>query len=159
MRRKKGEGFLRFIIGYKVLLGLLEVAVAANLYSHIGGDSNESFTALAVSFNLDADNMVIAAAIKKAGMMGSNTFRAVTAAVFFFGAMNFIECAGLHLRQRWAEWATVITTGVFIPFELYGIIERVTVLRAVILALNIAVVYYLAKHKELFGKKALPRAH
>ncbi|MBI5892554.1 MAG: DUF2127 domain-containing protein [Deltaproteobacteria bacterium] len=53
---------------------------------------------------------------------------------------------------------TVIATGLFIPFEIYEVIQAQTLVRIGALILNIAIVYYLAKHKELFkGNGVLSR--
>ncbi|HBG47041.1 MAG TPA: hypothetical protein DDW94_08640 [Deltaproteobacteria bacterium] len=154
-KKKKGEKFLKFIIAYKGLIGLFELALSISLLNHLGDSVEDTFTSLAVSMNLDTDHQIISSAIKKAGVLGNGMFIWITAGIFAFGVMNIIEAAGLHFRQRWAEWLTVVATGLFIPFELYEVIEKVTVLRVAILLLNIAIVYYLAKHKELFKRKAM----
>ncbi len=152
--KKKGDGFLKFIIVYKVVLGAAEVAVGLSLYKHFGADIEEALTVMAVNLNLDADNRFIGAVIGRAGMMGSGMMKLMVGVILFLGVLNFFECAGLYLRQRWAEWTTVFTTGVFIPFEVYELLDEITIFRTVILVINIAVVYYLAKHKELFGRDA-----
>jgi len=158
MRKRKGEGFLKFIIIYKALMGLLEIAVAISFFSFLDGkDTEASVTSLAVSFNLDPDNKIISSAIDKAGMLGNGTMLGLTAVVFAIGIINCVEAVGLHYRYRWAEWLTVIATGVLIPFELYEVLESISVLKVVILVLNTVVVYYLGKHKELFGNKAMKK--
>ena len=53
---------------------------------------------------------------------------------------------GFVVGRRWAEYFTIIATGSFIPFEAYELVQRVTVLRASALALNVAVVAYLIVH-------------
>ena len=151
--RKKNDRFLKLIIGYKAAIGLFQIALAVTLYNHFGETVEETFTALAMSMNLDTGHTLVSSAIDKAGVLDNGVFIGLTAVVFVFGIMNMIESVGLHFRQRWAEWLTVIATGILIPFELYGVIEKVTVLRVIILVINIAIVYYLAKHKELFRKK------
>lgn len=156
--KKKGDGFLKFIIAYKVVLGVAEVAVGLSIYRHLGADIHEALTVMAVNLNLDADNRFIGAVISRAGMMGSGTLKLMVGVILFLGVLNFFECAGLYLRQRWAEWTTVFTTGVFIPFEIYEILDEATLFRTAILLINIAIVYYLGKHKELFGRRARPRA-
>lgn len=159
MKKKKHDAFLKFIIGYKAFMGAVELVLSVSFYKFLGGDLQTSFTALAVNLNLDTDNQIISSVIKKAGMIESGTLLGITSAVFVIGAVNLVEAAGLHYRQRWAEWLTVFATGAFIPFELYEVLEDVSPIKVAILVLNIAIVYYLAKHKELFRKrkKALPK--
>lgn len=69
--------------------------------------------------------------------------RLVGAWFFGYSAVMITEGIGLMLRQRWAEWLTVVTTAGFIPVELYELAKAFTPFRVVILLLNIAVVWYL----------------
>lgn len=155
MRKRKGESFLKFIIIYKAFIGLFEMTLAAGFLTFFDGEhAAASFTTIAVNLNLDQDNQLISSAIEQAGTLGSDTVIGIALVVFAVGVVNCVEAVGLHYRYRWAEWLTVIATGVLIPFELYEVLESISVLKVVILVLNIMVVYYLGKHKELFGKKA-----
>lgn len=152
---RKGERFLKFIIIYLGLLGLSEIILAASFLTFFDGEhAAESFTSIAVTLNLDQDNQLISSAIEHAGTLGNNTIVALAVFVFAVGVLNCIEAVGLHYRYRWAEWLTVVAIGIFIPFELYQVLESASVLKVVILVINTVVVYYLGKHKELFGKKA-----
>lgn len=56
-----------------------------------------------------------------------------------------VEGLGLHYRQRWAAWWVVLATGALIPFELVELVRRVTLVRAGILAINVAIVLYLVR--------------
>lgn len=150
---KKGEGFLKLIIGYKAAIGVFQIALAVSLYNHFGETVEETFTALAVSMNLDTDHRFVSSVIHRAGVLDNGVFIGLTVIVFVFGIINMIEAGGLHFRQRWAEWLTVFATGILVPFELYEVIAKATTFRVAILVINIAIVYYLAKHKELFKKK------
>ena len=54
------------------------------------------------------------------------------------------ECLGT-LERRWAEYLTVIATSSFIPLELYELTRGVNPPRLVILAINLAIVWYLVR--------------
>ncbi len=60
------------------------------------------------------------------------------------------EGVGLAMRRRWAEYLIVFATGLLIPYEVWEVVHKVTLLRAGGLALNIAIVAYLAFRKRLF---------
>src|SRR4029077_7557323 len=68
----------------------------------------------------------------------------ITIATFSYAALFVVEGVGLILRKHWAEGLTVIVTGAFIPFELLGVIRRPGPGKIVALALNVAIVAYLA---------------
>lgn len=69
---------------------------------------------------------------------------------FAYAALESTEGVGLAMRRRWAEYLTVIATGVLIPFEAYEVVHKVTLFRVGALLLNLAVVGYLAYRKRLF---------
>ena len=67
-----------------------------------------------------------------------------------YAALEATEGVGLAMRRRWAEYLTVIATGILIPYEAYEVILHATLLKVGALALNVAVVGYLAYRKRLF---------
>ncbi|MEP6622790.1 MAG: DUF2127 domain-containing protein [bacterium] len=60
-----------------------------------------------------------------------------------YGLLFAAEGIGLWLAKRWAEYLTVVTTSLLVPFEVYELSRRVTVVRGGTLAINIALVGYL----------------
>ena len=58
---------------------------------------------------------------------------------------------GLWLNKRWAEYLTFIATSLLIPYEIYELYLRVSVLKVVAFVLNVLVVAYLLYAKRLFG--------
>lgn len=158
MKRPKTT-FLKFIIIYKALIGVVQLVITVGIFNVLDHTVEATVTNLAASFNLDTGNAIVVSIIKKADGLGNPAFIGITSAVFALSIINLVEAWGLHLRKRWAEWLTVIATGIFIPVEVYEVILKVTPTRVFILILNSAIVYYLAKHKELFTKNAARHRH
>jgi len=67
-----------------------------------------------------------------------------------YALLEGTEGVGLAMRRRWAEYLTVIATGILIPYEAYEVIHKVTLFKVGALLLNVAVVGYLAYRKRLF---------
>jgi uncharacterized membrane protein (DUF2068 family) len=67
-----------------------------------------------------------------------------------YAALETTEGIGLAMRRRWAEYLTVIATGVLIPFEVTEVVARPTAFRVGALVVNVAIVVYLAYRKRLF---------
>ena len=67
-----------------------------------------------------------------------------------YAALEATEGVGLAMRRRWAEYLTVIATGILIPYEAYEVISHPTLFKVGALLLNLAVVGYLAYRKRLF---------
>jgi uncharacterized membrane protein (DUF2068 family) len=62
-----------------------------------------------------------------------------------YGLLFAVESVGLWRRKIWAEWLTVVATGLLIPVELYEVVSRISTLRVLALVLNLAVVWYLVR--------------
>jgi len=82
------------------------------------------------------------------GNFSHTTLLAIGAIVY--ALLEGTEGVGLAMRRRWAEYLTVIATGLLIPFEAYEVIHKVTLFKVGALLLNVAVVGYLAYRKRLF---------
>jgi uncharacterized membrane protein (DUF2068 family) len=81
----------------------------------------------------------------------AHTLRTVGTALLAYGILEGIECVGLWLGKRWAEYLTFVATVVLLPFEVYEIANRVSILKVIGFLINLAVVIYLIWAKRLFG--------
>jgi uncharacterized membrane protein (DUF2068 family) len=81
----------------------------------------------------------------------STTLLWVAMGLLLYGALQYCEGVGLWLLKRWGEYFAVIATSLFIPVEVYELVERVTWVRVGALVLNIAAVVYILVSKRLFG--------
>jgi hypothetical protein len=84
-----------------------------------------------------------------------HALREIGVACLIYAAVFVVEGVGLLLRRRWAEWLTVIVTGSFIPLEIYEFVRRPRVGKVIAIALNAAIVVYLAWRR---ARAHVPRA-
>ena len=80
------------------------------------------------------------------------------AALAAYAILEGVEAVGLWLGQRWAEYLTFVSTALLVPFEVYEIGHKPTALKAITLAINLAIVVYLIIAKRLFGLRGGARA-
>jgi uncharacterized membrane protein (DUF2068 family) len=62
-----------------------------------------------------------------------------------YGLLELVEGTRLWLDQLWAEYLTVIATSILIPFEIYELVRHPSVWKGGGIAVNIAIVIYLAQ--------------
>ncbi len=60
-----------------------------------------------------------------------------------YATVRFVEAYGLWRLRAWAEWFAIISGSLYIPIELYELIQKPTFTRAGVLIVNIVVVIYL----------------
>jgi uncharacterized membrane protein (DUF2068 family) len=93
---------------------------------------------------LDPENHYIHSALARVFRVTPKQLRELSAGTFIYSAVFLIEGAGLILRKHWAEYLALVTTGLFIPLEVYEIYHRFTWIRVAVLIVNVAIVWYLA---------------
>jgi uncharacterized membrane protein (DUF2068 family) len=81
--------------------------------------------------------------LAKLGMVDDRKLKELSIGTFFYSGLLLTEGVGLALRQRWAEYVTIVTTASLLPLEIYEISKRISAGRIVLLLINIAVVVYL----------------
>lgn len=62
-----------------------------------------------------------------------------------YAALFAVEGVGLWLQRVWAEYLTIVATTSFVPFEIYELTRRFTLIRLGALAVNVAIVVYLVR--------------
>ncbi|HWE83214.1 MAG TPA: DUF2127 domain-containing protein [Gaiellaceae bacterium] len=80
-----------------------------------------------------------------------NTLRLIGIAAAAYAILEGAEAYGLWLQRRWAEYLTFIATTLFVPYEIYELTEKITVIRVGAFVLNMAILVYLLFAKRLFG--------
>jgi uncharacterized membrane protein (DUF2068 family) len=76
-----------------------------------------------------------------------------------YAVIEIIEAVGLWLLKRWGEYFAMIATSVGIPYEIYDLTAKVTVLRLLAFVINVALVIYLVVTKRLFGVRGGKKAY
>ena len=70
--------------------------------------------------------------------------RELSAGTFVYAAIFLTEGTGLVARKHWAEYMTLISTGLFVPLEVYEIYHHFTLLKVAVTVVNVLIVWYLA---------------
>lgn len=63
-----------------------------------------------------------------------------------YSSVRFIEAYGLWRAKRWAEWFSVLSGGIYIPFEVYELSVKPTSLALLALAVNVIVVGVISRN-------------
>ena len=93
---------------------------------------------------VDPENRFIHRALLKVFNVTPKQLKELSAGTLVYAAIFLTEGTGLLLRKHWAEYMTLISTGLFIPLELYEIHRHFTMVKLVVTLVNVAIVWYLA---------------
>lgn len=103
-------------------------------------------------------NHYLRAAIAKITDASPHALHLVEIVALFYAALFTVEGLGLIARKTWAEYFTTILTISFIPLEIYEMVERGTLLKAALIAVNIGIVVYLLTRLKHDGRWPWKRA-
>ena len=98
-------------------------------------------------------------AIEKVVGAKSSTLNLIGTGLVLYAALQILEGVGLWSLKRWGEYVAVVGTTLFIPLEVYEIVDKASWLKIVVLVINVAAVVYLLYSKRLFGVRGGGKAY
>ena len=141
--RHSGDAGLWLIGGFKLAKGLLLLVVGVGVLRLLHRDVADVLASWIAQLHVDPENRYVDRALSAALSLDDRRLKQISAGTFAYAALLLTEGIGLLLRQRWAEYLTVIVTGSFIPLELYELAKRITLTRLTVIGINVAIVWYL----------------
>jgi len=97
--------------------------------------------------------------IHEAFTANSRTLGFIAIGLGAYAVIEIIEGVGLWLLKRWGEYFAMIATSLGLPYEIYDLMNKVTVLRLVAFVINLGLVLYLVLTKRLFGVRGGKKAY
>lgn len=151
---------LRSLAVERGLRGLLLLALAYGVWRFDGSRDAlkqvfnsylPTFLPIAEKLGVDLRESGPVRLIEQAFTARHSTLLLVAGGVLLYGMLQLTECVGLWLMKRWGEYVAAVATTIFIPLEIYELIEKVTWLRFGALMVNLFAVAYIVWTKRLFG--------
>ena len=147
------DAFIKVIIVERIVKSIVLVIAAIGLL--VAGrkgwlDQWGDYAQTQLNLNV-GQNIIVNLLFRLLAYVGAfNHITIIAISGLLYAALEATEGVGLAMRRRWAEYLTVIATGILIPYEAYEVVVHVTLLKVGALLLNLAVVGYLAYRKRLF---------
>ena len=130
---------------FKLFKGILLLLVGFGLLELMHADLVTLFSLLLESLHLNADTRLMHALMLKVEALQPHSILIAGAISLGYAALLLTEGIGLWLELWWAAYVTVVSTSALVPFEVYELIERVTLPRIILLVVNLVIVLYLVK--------------
>lgn len=123
--------------------GLLVLLVGFELLSFIHRDIHEAAKQLVEHIHLNPASHYPRIFIDLAERMNDTRLWGMALAAALYFVVRMVEAVGLWLRKSWAEWFAVLTGGMYIPIEIFGLFHGVTWPKVAVPVINLCVVAYL----------------
>lgn len=82
--------------------------------------------------------------VANVGTLSDRSITLLGLAALVYAALRFIEAMGLWQNRDWAKWFAAVTGAIYIPFEVYELLQGYNGFVIGALAINTLVVAYLA---------------
>ncbi len=157
MTRRVHHTGLAVIAVFKVMKGLLLLVLGLGLIKLVHAEIATLFSLLIEALHLNADSRLIHALVLKVDALQPHSVLVAGLVSLGYAGMLLVEGIGLWLEFTWAAYLTVVSTSLLLPFELYEVIERASILRVGVLLLNLVIVFYLVNQLKQHTLRS--RAH
>lgn len=145
LRRPQRVRYLKLIAVFKILQGLLLLALGSSLVflnsrtlwlEQISNWTDEELL-------LHHSRAVLFLLNKLQDALAGGQLRATAILALIYAAILFVEGFGVYFQKRWAEFLMVFATGALIPLEVRHIWHRPSIAAVAILLVNCFIVWFL----------------
>jgi uncharacterized membrane protein (DUF2068 family) len=140
----KRDPWIVLIGVFKLVKGISLLIVAVGLLRLLNKDVATVVTHWVEVLRVDPDNRFIHRGLVRIFNVTPKQLRELSAGTFLYSAIFLTEGMGLLARKHWAEYMTLISTGLFIPLEVYEIYRHFTMVKLAVTVVNVLIVWYLA---------------
>jgi uncharacterized membrane protein (DUF2068 family) len=142
---------LSWIIAFKIVKSLTLVAIGVVLLvTRRTIPADDLLGEIARWLHVPYTSRLLQRALLSAASLSPQREALVAGTAMAYGGLFATEAVGLSMRAGWARWLTIVATSCLVPLELYELWRRPTFVRVGVLLINVAVVVYLVRRKEIF---------
>jgi len=150
--RPNADLWLRVIAFFKLVKATLLVAGGIATLGLLKPHTAHAMTQWATELAADRHSHVLDMLVSRLVDVDEHTLRLLSVGSLLYSVLFYAEGFGLLYDMAWAEYLTIFTTAGLIPFELYEIHQRITMIKIAVLVANVAIVVYLAR--RVSGRRA-----
>lgn len=147
------SGKLRAVALIEAAKGIIVLLVGCGLLTLIHKDVQQYAEQLIPHLHLNPAKGYPHVFMDLAGQVTDSRLWILASAAALYALVRFIESYGLWYARRWAEWFAALSGGIYIPFEIDGLLKHASWLTLGALIMNVVIVLIMAG--ELFQKDRL----
>ena len=147
---------LLLIGAMKLLKGLALLVTGIGVLSLLHRDAAETVRHWIEYIRVDPHDRLINHFLQNVSGVSQHALREIAVGTLLYAAVFCTEGVGLLMGKRWAEYMTAGVTTSFLPLEAYELFVHPSLVKAVVILINVAVVAYLLL--EIRKERALRHA-
>jgi uncharacterized membrane protein (DUF2068 family) len=131
---------LRTIAAMEFAKGVAVLVAAISLY---WVDPTDVVGGFLDFLHISPDRHLAQLLLRYADSLGNASLWSVVLIASLYSGLRFAEATGLWRAKAWAEWIALISGAVYVPFEVYKVVHRVSFFHVSLLLINLAVVAFM----------------
>lgn len=136
---------VRTVALFEAAKGLLVLLAGFGCLTMLHRDAGEVAEELIERLHLDPTNKYPGIFIDAASTVTDSRLWMWAAFAGIYASFRLVEAFGLWRQRAWAEWLAFAGGAIYLPVEIYSILEKFTWLRVSVLGLNLLVVFFMGQ--------------
>jgi uncharacterized membrane protein (DUF2068 family) len=134
---------LRAVAVFEFFKGLFVLLIGLGLVSLIHRNVETTAEGILRTLHFDPAWHYSRKFIEAASRMNDHRLWVLSAFALAYATFRLVEAYGLWYERHWAEWLAVISSGFYVPVEVYHLYHQFTPIRVVVLLANLLIAAYL----------------
>jgi uncharacterized membrane protein (DUF2068 family) len=136
------------IVAIKAAKAVLLLLLALGVLSLVGANFDARFDRLLRWVGLDPEQRFLAALGDKLQTVTPANLRCFGWGFLLYSALLLLESLGLARRSWWAVWLAIGETALFIPLEVFDLVQHFSWAISALFVLNLLIVLYLVVNRQ-----------
>ncbi len=134
---------LRAVATFEALKGVIVLLLGLGILGLLHRDVEAAAESLLMHLHINPDRRLSHALINAATRMTDAGLWTIFSASIIYAGVRFTEAWGLWNRRVWAEWFALLSGTLYLPWEIFKVVERPNWLHLSVFLLNIAILLYI----------------
>jgi uncharacterized membrane protein (DUF2068 family) len=134
---------LRAVATFEALKGVIVLLLGLGILGLLHKDAEAVAESLLMHLHINPDRRLSHALINAATRMTDAGLWMIFSASIVYAGVRFTEAWGLWNRRVWAEWFALLSGTLYLPWEIFKVVERSNWLHLSVFLLNIAILLYI----------------
>jgi len=144
---------LRAVASFELAKGLIVLLAGCSVLFLVHKDTGDVADTFLRLLHISPDHHFAQVFLKWADNLTDTKLWAVAGVAIVYAMLRFVEAYGLWKARAWAEWIALVSGTLYLPFEVYKLVEHASLLHISVLIVNLAVVLFMA-YLRLSARKA-----
>ena len=136
------------IILIKIVKGVVFLMLALGVFAMVGQHLGDELDHFLRWVHLDPEMRFFSNLGDRLDRITPDNVRWVASGSLLYGLLSLAEGVGLIFRLKWVGMVVVFESALLIPFELYKLRHGFSAILLLVLAVNVAIVWYLFQNRD-----------